>query len=119
MSVRPAKLSEPARIAALTLALCAVPYLGLRAYLVLGMHESTAAGTIPPPWAMSALFILGVFSPLVGVGWTLRWLLQGGLHLRLSGLLGAYAALILLFTSGYAIAQASAVATSFTGMPEL
>ena len=113
------KLSEPVRIAAFTLALCAIPYVGLRAYLVFGMHEGTAAGTVPSPSTTSALFAFGVLSPLVGVSWTLRWVLQGGLHLRLSGLLEAYAALILLFSSGYAIVQASTLGTSFAGMPEL
>lgn len=108
-----------ARIAALTFGLCAAPYLGLRIYLSQGMHDGTVAATLPPPWILIGLFVLGVIVPTAGVLWTLRWVLQDRLQFRLSGLLEAYGVLIVLFASSYAIVQASGIETSFSGMPVL
>lgn len=111
--------SAHARIAVLNLALCTAPYLGLRVYLSVGMHDSAVAAALPAPWLLGALFALGVVVPTAGVIWTLRWVVRDGLHFRLSGLLEAYGVLIVLFASSYAIVQASAVGTSFTGMAPL
>ena len=96
-----------ARIAALSLALCATPYLGLRLYLAIGMHGSDTEVALPQPWILAGLFAVGVLVPVAGVLWTVRWVLRDRLQYRLSGLLGAYAAFVLLFASSYAIVQAS------------
>lgn len=111
--------SAHARIAVLNLVLCTAPYLGLRAYLQLGMHDSVVAAALPEPWLVASLFALGVMVPIFGVAWTLRWVIRDSLHFRLSGLLEAYGLLIVLFASSYAIVQASSVGTSFSGMAPL
>lgn len=111
--------SAHARIAVLNLALCTAPYLGLRIYLSVGMHDSSVAAALPAPWMLGTLFALGVVVPTAGVIWTLRWVIRDGLHFQLSGLLEAYGVLIVLFASSYAIVQASAVGTSFTGLAPL
>lgn len=111
--------SAHARIAVLNLALCTAPYLGLRVYLSLGMHDSAVSAAVPAPWLLGTLFAVGVVVPTVGVIWTLRWVVRDGLHFRLSGLLEAYGVLIVLFASSYAIVQASAVGTSFSGLAPL
>ena len=111
--------SPHSRIAILNLALCTAPYLGLRAYLSLGMHDAAVAVAVPAPWLLGTLFALGVLVPTVGVLWTIRWVIRDRLHFRLSGLLTAYGVLILLFASSYAIVQARGVGTSFSGMAPL
>ena len=108
-----------ARIAVLTFGLCGAPYLGLRFYLSAGMHGSALEPAVPEPWILWSLFLLGVLVPSAGFIWTLRWVLKDRLHFRLSGLLEAYGALIVLFASSYAIVQASRVEPSFIGMPIL
>ena len=107
------------RITLLALLLAAVPYLGLRLYLSFGMHASAAPAALPPGWLLGSLFVLGVVVPTTGVLWILRWILRDRLQFQLSGLVVAYAALILLFASSYAILQASRVGPSFAGMPVL
>jgi len=107
------------RIAALNLVLCAAPYLGLRAYLTLAMHDTAVVATLPAPWLLGGLFGLGVAVPTVGVIWTVRGVVHDRLHYQLSGLLGAYGLLIVLFASSFAIVQASSVGTSFAGMRAL
>ena len=111
--------SAQTRIAVLTFGLCATPYLGLRSYLALGMHETAAVATLPEPWILTGLFFLGVAVPTSGVVWTVRWVLKDGLQFQLAGLLEAYGALILLFASGYAIVQVGSIDPGFTGMPSL
>lgn len=111
--------SAHSRIALLNLALCIAPYLGLRVYLSQGLHDGVVAATVPAPWLLGSLFVLGVAVPTAGVLWTLRWVIRDPLHFRLSGLLEVYGMLIVLFASSYAIVQASAVGTSFSGMTPL
>ena len=110
---------EHLRVALPGLLLCTLPYLGLRAYLSFGMHGAEAVVEQPAAWMLAALFGLGVIVPTAGVAWTLRSVLRDRLHFRLSGLLEAYAVLVALFASGYAIVQASHMEGSFTGMPPM
>ncbi len=112
-------ISVQARIALFNLILCTAPYLGLRAYLSLGMHDTAVAVARPSSWLLGCLFVLGAAIPTAGVLWTLRSVVRDRLHFRLSGLLESYAVLIVLFASGYAIVQASQLGSSFTGMPVL
>lgn len=107
------------RIAALTLAFCATPYVGLRLYLALEMHEVAATAAIPDTWILSGLFLLGVLMPTFGVVWILRRVLKDRLQFQLGGLLQVYLTLVLLFASSFAIAQASSIEPSFSGMPIL
>ena len=105
------------KIAALTLALCAVPYLGIRAYLELGMHETAVQAALPETAVFGGLFVLGALLPSVGVVWIARRVLRDRLHFQLTGLLAVYLALIFIFASSYAILQASSAEASFSGMP--
>ena len=111
--------SAHTRIALLTLGLCSAPYLGLRVYLNRVMHGSSLEAAVPGGFVLGALFLLGVVVPTAGVFWTVREVVRDGLQFRLSGLLVAYAALVALFASSYAIVQASGVESSFAGMSTL
>ncbi len=102
-----------------TLTASLTPYLGLLLVISLRMHGSAAEAAVPSPWILSGLFVLGVVVPCAGVIWTLRWILSGRLRFQLSALLEAYGALIVLFASSYAIAQASSTEASFVGLPLL
>lgn len=111
--------SAHTRIGLFTLGLCSAPYLGLRIYLTREMHGSALEATMPGSSVLGGLFLLGVVVPTAGVFWTVREVLRDGLQFRLSGLLVAYAALVALFASSYAIVQASTVEPSFAGMATL
>ncbi len=107
------------KIAVLTLGLCATPYLGLRLYLALGMHDMSAEAALPEYRVLAGLFVMGVLTPIVGVVWILRRALKERLQFQLAGLLEVYAAIILIFASSYAIVQASSPEANFSGMPIL
>ncbi len=123
MVVSPGKRGRRAfaqgKIAGLTFALCATPYLGIRAYLALGMHDTVAEAALPGTAVFAGLFVLGALLPLVGVVWISRRVLRDRLHFQLTGLLAVYLALIFIFASSYAILQASSEVASFSGMPLL
>ncbi len=113
------RITAEGKIAGLTLGLCATPYLGIRAYLALGMHETAVHVALPTTALFGGLFVLGALLPLVGVVWIARRVLRDQLHFQLKGLLAVYLALIFIFASSYAILQASSAAASFSGMPVL
>lgn len=107
------------RIAAITLFLCAVPYLGLRLYVSAVMHDGALLATQPSSWLLGVLLFVGAVLPGVGVALILRRLLKDRLQFHLLSLLEAYAAVILIFASGYAVLQSSGVESNFLGMPLL
>ncbi len=107
------------RIAASSLVLCATPYLGLRLYLSAAMHEGAAPAEHPSAWLLGVLIFAGAILPGVGVALILRRLTKDRLQFRLRSLLEAYAAVILIFASGYAVLQSSGYDANFAGMPVL
>ncbi len=104
------------RLLVLTLFLCSVPYIGLFAYLALGLHGGAQAIAIPSVPVLFALGVIGGVIPLVGLWIILRRLLRDRRHFRLNVLLEAYASLILIFAIWYTLLQISSFDPSFLGV---
>jgi len=107
------------KLAPLMLLFCSIPYLTMRLYLWRDMHASDKFASAPEPWVLATIAIFGGLVPAVGLWIIFATLLRDRDHFRLPMLAMAYASLILIFASGYAILQVSSIEPSFSAMPIL
>ena len=101
------------------LALCPLPYLGLRLYLRWSLHAEAAFVSTPSPSFLLSMGLLGALLPAAGLGLALQALIQRKRRFRLAMLCQVYLLLIWVFASGYVILQASDLEPAISGMPRL
>ena len=119
MRLHPSWTAVESRVAPLTLFFCSIPYFGLLLYLRRGMHATEPTATVPSPWLLVTMAVLGGLVPGIGLTVILRNLIRDRRRFQLRMLLESYLSLILIFASGYAILQTSSVDPAFSGMPLL
>ena len=103
----------------LGVAICGLPYVALLLYLRGSMHADADAATLPGPWFLALLFVVGGGTAGLGLAALLRRLAQERRVFQLGLLLQTYALSIAIFASWYAVLQSSAIEPAFSGIPAL
>lgn len=104
------------RLLRLILLLCAVPYVGILAYLILSVAISNGQPQTPAPMLMAVLAVIGGAVPGVGIIMILRKLISDKRRFELQMIVETYISVIIVFASWYALLQVQNVSPVFSKM---